>query len=610
MAGVLIQSICGIPLYCVIPALVICAALSFWKKHFTYGLIFLLSAVNVDLQLGNFDFGERNLIFSGVVVGETQYQRHVKLLINIDRIFINGDTLGCDLPVEHHVYERNVFLGKRLHIKGRVRSSRFAYRPNVLSGSIIRSEVSRHPFGIVFHPIRKSIDRTLKCSLADDHYRIASGLILGGSGQLGQELRDVFTRAGILHILAVSGLHVGFVAMFIGFLLLFLPLDYRLKVFIILCGLMLYAGVTGFRPSVCRAMIMAILLGLAVILQRNVDHIHIMNIAAIVFLLVRPSLIFDVSTQLSFVAVYGILYLYPKIKAFIIARVEPRFLKVVLVPMAVSLSAQVFVAPLIVYYFHRLPVYAVLTNVVVIPLATVTIFLLFLIILVGSLCFAFVEIIAAPVSVLITVLIAISKFFANLPFSSVSLTVSPLVTFPFYLLVSTRARRIVIWLILVILFMSTLAQLADCLTVRKASGCILITTPAGENILVCAKPRSSARGLMLKEGIEELDYLVAPSPLFPVRGVYVPLPDKTHFKDLRYDDLGIHISDRVVIDFLDEVMEFDWVLPKNLQRSGEITYVLTNGKEKCVMHGQLYGSIVEQMIVDAKMVVYRISLLF
>jgi ComEC/Rec2-related protein len=597
-------------LYYVIPASVICALLSFWKKQFMYGLIILLSAINLDLQLIDLDFGERNLMYSGVVLGEKQYEHHTKLLIHIDRIVGNSDTLDCDIPVEHYVYERNVFLGKRLHIRGKVRASRFAYRPSILSGHIVRSEVAHHPFGILFYPIRKSIDRTLSRSLAGDSYRIASGLILGGSGQLGQELRNVFSRAGILHILAVSGLHVGFVAMFIGSLLLFLPLDHRLKVLVILCGLILYAGVTGFRPSVCRATVMAIMLGLAVILQRNVDHIHIINITAIVFLLTSPGLIFDVGAQLSIVAVYGILYLYPRIRTRFVSRVGPRFIRIILVPMAVSFSAQVFVAPLIVYYFNRLPAYAVLSNVVIIPIATVIIFLLFLTLIVGSVGCALVEIIGVPVSILITVLIAISRFFASLPFSSIPLAVSPLVTFPLYFLVWTKSRKIVIWLIVMILCVVTLTQLADCLTIRAVNDCVLITTPAGEHILVCKKPRSATRSMLIKEGIDELDYLVAPSEFLPIRGAYIPLPDKIHFTDLRRDDLAIHVSNRVVIGFRDEVIEYDWTSLRNLHRSGRILYTFSNGEESHTIHSPLYGSIIEQMVLDAKVVVCRIRLLF
>ncbi len=571
----------------------------------------MLSAINVDLQqLRNLNFGERNLLFSGVVIGEAQYEHHTKLLIHIDRFMIDDDTVGCYLPVEFYAYERNVFLGKRLYIKGRIRRSRFAYRPNVLAGHIIASEVARHPFGFLFYPIRTSIDRVLRVSLKDDHYRVAKGLILGGSGQLGRKLRSVFSRAGILHVLAVSGLHVGFVAMFFGFLLIFIPLDYRLKMFIILCGLILYAGVTGFRPSVCRATFMAALLGFAVVLQRNVDHIHIINITAIVFLIVSPFLIFDVSAQLSFAAVYGILYLYPRIRRRFIDNLRPRFLKFILVPMAVSFSAQLFVAPFIVYYFHRLPVYAVLANVMIIPIASVIIFLLLLSSLVGSVCLVLVKIIAAPVSILLVVLIAVSNFLAGLPLSTVELTVSPLITFPLYLLVWAKPRKMVIWSVMSILATLTLAQFGDCLTVRAVGESILTTTPAGADIFICLKQSSSQPVFLTRQGINEVDYLIAPSQFCRVRKAYISLPDKTHFKDLRCDDLVIHISDRVAIVYHDEVMEFDLRSLRGRHRSGDIIYLLSNGHETHTVRGSLYGSIIEQMIFDAHVVVCRIRLLF
>jgi competence protein ComEC len=450
----------------------------------------------------------------------------------------------------------------------------------------------------------------LKESFRDDQYRVASGLTLGGSGRLGRELRMVFSRAGILHILAVSGLHVGFVAAFLGFLLLSIPIDYRLKIFIIICGLMLYAGVTGFRPSVCRAAFMAVLLGLAMILQRKVDHIHVINITAIAFLIASPLLIFDVGAQLSFAAVYGILYLYPKIDLKFITRVRPRFLKILFAPMAVSFSAQIFVAPFIIYYFHRLPVYAVLTNFVIIPIASMIIFLLFLSFFAGALCFALAKIITVPVSLLIAALIALSKFFASMPLSSISPVVSPLITFPFYLLVWAKARKAVIWLILAIVLVFTLSSSVDCLTVCTVGEGVLITTPAGENILVSGGKYAPQRILLARQGISELDYLIAPSKILPVVQEYVSLPDKMHFKNLSCDDLVIHITNRVGIEFRGEVVEFDWGRRKGLQEPGRVTYILSNGEEKYTIQGSLYGSIIEQMVLDSKIVLCRIGLLF
>lgn len=576
-----------------------------------YGVMMLLSGMNMDLQRpGNVGSSERALLHSGVVVGENHYEHHAKLLIYIDRLLIDGDIVDYDLMVEYYAYGHDVFLGRRLYIKGKVRSSRFSYRPNILSGYIVASEICDHPFGFVFYPIRRFVDRVLRESFKDDYYRIASGLTLGGSGRLGRELRTVFSRAGILHILAVSGLHVGFVAMFIGFLLLFIPVDYRLKVFLILCGLLLYAGVTGFRPSVCRATFMAVLLGLAVVLQRHVDHIHIINITALVFLIASPLLIFDVSAQLSFVAVYGILYLYPKIRARFIARIRLRFFRNLLVPMAVSFSAQIFVAPFIIYYFHCLPTYAVLTNLLVIPIASVIIFLLFLSFCAGSLCFALVKIIAVPVSLLITVLVALSAFFASMPFSSISLTISPLITFPCYLLTWARVRKAIIWLIMAIVFVFTIASSVDCLTVCVMGEGVLVTTPAGENILVCGKKRSSLNALLARQGISKLDFLVAPSQFFPVTREFIHLPDRAHFKGLNRDDLAIRISNRVLIEFRDEVMEYDWRLRKGLDEPVKVTYILSNGEEMYTINSSLHSSIIEQMILDSKIVLCRIGLLF
>jgi ComEC/Rec2-related protein len=442
----------------------------------------------------------------------------------------------------------------------------------------------------------------------DEHYQVASGLVLGGSGRLAGELREVFARAGILHILAVSGLHVGFVGMFLGFLLLFVPLDYRTKFVVLMIGLFIYAGVTGFRPSVCRATVMAFLFGFAIVLQRNVDHIHVINITAIMFLLSNPLLIFDVSAQLSFAAVYGILYLYPKIDEWIIRKVK-RKLRYLLTPMAVSFSAQLFVAPLLIYYFRRLPIYAVFANLLIVPIASVTIFLLFVCFLMGLFWFAPVEIIAVPVRLLIGLLIGFSRFVAGVPLSAIEITAPLFLLLPLYLLLWAKARRFVAWGAIVVLSIFSVARSVECLTVCIAAKSVLITVPSGASILVSTQKSTAQSVLMEKHGISDPDYLIAADQYRPVGSCFVTIPDNMYFKRFVYDELELYLTRDLRIKFRGEELEFDL---SNLQDTAEIgvtTYILTNGHERHVVRGSLYCSIIEQLILDVQLVVARLQLL-
>jgi ComEC/Rec2-related protein len=569
-----------------------------------------LAAVNLQLhQPIEPGSAEHDLTYSGIVVAEDHYEHFTKLLIQIDEVFLPNDTVKHALFVEYYAYEHDVFLGKRLVVKGRIRRAHRQHRPNILAGRIVDSAIPQHLLSVVFYPLRNYMDDLLKKTLEHDHYLIASGLTLGGSSRLNRALREVFSRAGILHILAVSGLHVGFVALFFGLLLFIVPLDYRVKFLIVMIGIFMYAGVSGFRPSVCRAASMAFLFGLASVLQRNVNHLHVLNVTALAFLIASPTLMFDLGTQLSFCAVYGILYLYPKIDDLLKRKIQKRYLRFVLRPMAVSLSAQLFVAPLLVYYFHRLPMYAVMANLLIVPIAAVIIFLLFLCFLAGILGHALVVVIALPVRVLITVLVALSTFFAQMPVSTVQITASPLLVFPLYLSVWKRMRRFLPWAVIAAACLFSIAGSADCLIICTGAKSILITLPSGERVLVCTHRSAAQRIFLEKEGVSTLDYLVGPSMYYPVRMDHVKLPESLHYRSLTCGDLEIHLAENVLLRFRSQEIEYEWTELGRLGDDGGVTYHLLNEKRHLVIHGSMSCSILEQMILDARIVFARLRML-
>jgi ComEC/Rec2-related protein len=608
-SGIVLQSWFDVALLYCIPLALIAVMLSFWERRFLYMLIVVLSAANFTLQGStDMDYGDRDLTFSGIVVSEDQYGHYAKLLLHIDNIYIANDTIDHYIPVEYYTYKQDVFLGKRLTIKGRLKPSHYAQRPSILNGKIVSVAVPKHILGVVFHPLRNYMDGLLRRSFTDEHYAIASGLTLGGSGRLGEELKGVFARAGILHILAVSGLHVGFVSLFLGFLFFFVPIDRRLKFAIVMFGLFVYAGVTGFRPSVCRATLMAFLFGLALVLQRNVNHIHLLNITAIAFLVVKPSLFFEVGAQLSFAAVYGILYLYPRLDMLLISHVRRRFLRLLLAPMAVSFSAQLFVAPLLVFYFQRLPVYAVFSNLLVVPIAASIIFMLFLCFLAGLVWIAIVKVIALPVSLLITALLVLSRFFAAIPCSTISLTASPVFIIPLYLCAWRKARRWVFWFMIALFAASHLAYSGECLTVRVSSNGILITTPCGEDILISEQRTSAPIYLLEKHGGQEVDYLVAPERNIDVKKGYVEMPGKLQFAKIMVGELGIHVSKRVSIRFRGVDIECEQISARHGGKEG-IVYILTDGRRKKVLRTYGYLSIIERMVLDMRLTIARLRLL-
>ncbi len=550
------------------------------------------------------------MVFTGTVIGEEPRERYVKLLVTIDGVEVDNSRIGYRDRVEFYTRERSTLLGTRLFVRGRITQANYPKRPNVLMGDVIKIERERSPWGFL-NLVRSYIHRVLKILLKEEHYDVGAGLVLGGSGRISRELKDLFSRAGVLHILAVSGLHVGFVCVFVGALLFFVPLSSRIKFVIIMCVLFLYAGITGFRPSVCRATVMAFLFGLSLILQRNVDGIHIVNITAIIFLIMYPLIIFDVGAQLSFAAIYGIFLLYPLLNDYIRKRAKQRFIRYILAPIGVSFSAQLFVSPLLIHYFHRLPTLAVISNLLIVPIASVVIFLLFLCLIIGTLSLVLAQIMSIPVFVLLTILVTIAEFFARLPFSTVTLSVPPLILLFLYMLVSRRLRKIAVLLIVIMVLLHSLASFCDCIVAGTSAGGTLISMPHSERVFISTQ-RSSKYSLpfFARQNIDALDYLIAPDRYYPVKREFYETPGKLHMFRMKLGDVNLDISESTTLLFRGKRLVLDSGDNHYPSRLDDLVYVISDGHTAYRFKSPLYGSIIDQIIVDVRTVFYRLHCLF
>ncbi len=205
---------------------------------------------------------------------------------------------------------------------------------------------------------------------------VLSALILGQDDEIDPDLRNSYSTAGVMHILAVSGMHVGLIYAALCLILRF-PGKRRkaniFKAFFLIICLWFYAMLTGLSPSVLRAAMMLSFLVLGVSLQRSSNPLNILAASAIaLFLIFSPALVFSAGFQLSFLAVVGILFLYKPLHnsytptSWLGAQVWSI--------VSVSIVAQLATFPLSLYYFHRFPNYFLISNLIVIPLGTLIIF--------------------------------------------------------------------------------------------------------------------------------------------------------------------------------------------------------------------------------------------
>lgn len=201
-------------------------------------------------------------------------------------------------------------------------------------------------------------------------FTIAEALLLGIRSDLDPDLKTSYSDAGVMHVLAVSGLHVGI--LFWILTLLLNPLSKLkqgriLRSAIILLILWFYALITGLVPSVLRAVTMFSFFELGRASYKEANLFNILAVSAFILLLLNPMIIMSAGFQLSYLAVAGILYFYP----IIYHRWRPStvFGDKIWQIVSVSLAAQLVTAPLVLFYFHQFPSWFLLSNLIVVPAA-------------------------------------------------------------------------------------------------------------------------------------------------------------------------------------------------------------------------------------------------
>jgi len=248
---------------------------------------------------------------------------------------------------------------------------------------------------------------------------ILSALTLGYERDLDPETKRVFASAGAMHILAVSGLHVGIIFWVVSLVFGFLRKQKSGRFLFVLITITIlwgYAIITGLSPSVMRASAMFTIFVIGENLQRKTNIYNSLAASAFFLLLFNPNNLFDTGFQLSYSAVFGIVYLQPKLDKLV--KADNKIIRYFWLLLTVSVAAQIATFPFSVFYFNQFPTYFWLTNSIVIPSVIVLIpagigLLLFSTIPVLS------SVIAFLLNHLIKLIFVILSFIDQLPFSAI-----------------------------------------------------------------------------------------------------------------------------------------------------------------------------------------------
>ena len=209
---------------------------------------------------------------------------------------------------------------------------------------------------------------------SQEEVSLLKAVCLGDRSSLTDDMRQAYTAAGGMHLLAVSGLHVGLIWWVLQYMTGWMSLIFRkgIERTVLVVGLLwFYAFVTGFSSSVCRSVTMFSFFSASRMMGERGHALNVILASAFLLVLIEPGRLMDVGFQLSYTAIIGIITLHPLIRR--VLRPKNRILRWIWEATSVSIAAQLSTAPLVIYYFHQFPIYSLISSLIAIPILSLII---------------------------------------------------------------------------------------------------------------------------------------------------------------------------------------------------------------------------------------------
>lgn len=270
------------------------------------------------------------------------------------------------------------------------------------------------------------IKQTIEEHIEDEDSRnLLLGILIGYDDELSRDIKEDFQESSLSHILAVSGLHVSFVIMFVTIFLEKLGSPRKISKIICICFLIFFIFLTGETPSVKRACIMTILQILSQLIYRKNDIITSLSISLLIILICNPFSIIDIGLILSFTATIGIICFYNIIFNLIFRKVNSNDNKIITKLneiVSVSMATQILIFPLSIMFFNKISLTFLFSNILINAVIGIIITLGFIAIIVP------IEILFKILEIFLKLLIEISNIFSNIPISHINIVTPNLIT--------------------------------------------------------------------------------------------------------------------------------------------------------------------------------------
>jgi len=252
-----------------------------------------------------------------------------------------------------------------------------------------------------------------------EEFGLLAALTLGTMDYLSDEIIEAYSDSGAMHVLSVSGLHVGIIFIVLNQLLFFMRKNRYMQVLqaiLIILAIWAYAILTGLSPAVNRSAAMITFVIIGKVSQKKPSIYNTVMASAFILLFIEPLTLFDVGFQLSYLAVLSIIFFQERI--YLLYEPKNWLIDKIWSLTTVSIAAQIGTSALSIYYFHQFPVYAVFSNLVVVPISF-GVMVLAIALLFCSYILPLAKLIGTVLSLTITTLNSSTKFIENLPLSTI-----------------------------------------------------------------------------------------------------------------------------------------------------------------------------------------------
>jgi len=407
----------------------------------------------------------------GIVATKVAEKNHsAQWTLNAEQLVLNGDTTQVSGNVRIRLYgdlKTTLKIGDEIWINGVLKlppkamnTGEFDYRQflqerDIFSLLSVQNDSLIQKTGIIklaFYernitiPIAERLSQTIETLIPNgDEQQFVKGLILGERSDLSDEVKWAFQRTGTIHVLVISGLHVGLLVLLLD--LIFKRLKTTRTGKWIAFGLatvilVFYSHITGNSPPVVRAVIMALIFELSRVIERKAYPLNTLAFCLVVIFTLDPRAVFSASVHLTTGAVAAIVLIYPRLSELVTVETQTKWLKPIVAlakyvweSLALTLSASMGVSPLIAYYFGTTAFLGVLANVPVVLLTSLAVYAAVPMLIFDLISQTLATLYAVSVFYFVHWAIVFAKWFSELPMASVTIQPTIPVLLAFYLTV-------------------------------------------------------------------------------------------------------------------------------------------------------------------------------